>query len=78
MRDVRRDEDEIERPLTRDLVGDVDVAALGVKRFGRLHRKSLRRSRFNGNRTVDGQSFDYRLSGLRGRLQPHFGRLASA
>ena len=41
VRDVARDEHEVERPLAGDLVGDVDVAALRVLNVGGLHRDSV-------------------------------------
>ena len=45
MRDVARDEYEVERPLAGDLVGDVDVAALRVLNVGKLHSDSVCRFR---------------------------------
>jgi hypothetical protein len=39
MRDVAGHEDQIERPFARDLVGNVDVAALGVLDIGDLHSR---------------------------------------
>jgi hypothetical protein len=38
VRDVARSEDEIERPVPRDLVGDVEVAALRVMRLGNAQK----------------------------------------
>jgi hypothetical protein len=34
VRDPARDDDEVERPVPHDLIGNVDVAALGVTGFG--------------------------------------------
>ena len=40
MGDERWDEDEVERPLANDLVGDRDVPAAGVSRLGMHQRQS--------------------------------------
>ena len=44
VRDPAHDEDEVERPVADDLIGDVDVAAARVMRLGDLNGDRHRRT----------------------------------
>ena len=44
MRDRARDEADVERALSENLIGDVDLAAARVPRFGTFTRDSVRGS----------------------------------